>query len=740
MAGSIVFGSWKYASANTRQTAVYPGIIHIDGAVQLTVSVDPPIAQPGDSMNLIVSARNQDIAAVTPLITIKLPSQINLTSNILPAGATRNFQTNELTWRPVLAANGGSQQFILPLRVETIDISQPEQPITAVVDSNDSQQQASTALWLGLPPQIDNIITPVQISVGLPVQLQAATTGPGPITQSWLLGDGRRVNVNDPIVVFPTVGMYELSLEAKNPVGGTTSSRQITVVPHPAAQFKTDDATPGLAQTITFINESGGQQPLSYHWDFGDGTTTTDLNPIHQYQLSGAYTVRLVVENEYGRSEATWPIAVGQPPVADMQVSDFVAAGQPLSGQAFGDETVSQFVWDMGDGKSEVGNQITHAYMAQGDYYVNMTAINDFGTAQVGRWIRVGPGQLSLYLPLVTKQSEAQSEGTIEGDPFAIELDPVELDKPFVMQPMELPAGTSKAEALLIYINEARRQFNLSPLKYVYELSVAAQNHTADMAAYQFTGHAGSDGSYPAERLLWHRYPSAYAGEATAWGFEHAYQAVEFWVNSPAHRRIILNQWATDVGVAFTTDYSSPNVWYWTSEYGNAFGDAPAPILRVQSPATGLELLNTDLVTFSWNWPIPVEPGQQFTVYVVDESGQESALGTVNTPAHGTLYRFQGSFIDTLETTGLFNWVVRLESGNVTNWESESRQLSVLWNPDLPVPTAVVEPTVMVTGTPLPTAVPTATLPRMYPTITPRPTQPPPPVLVTATPIPITSP
>jgi hypothetical protein len=424
-----------------------------------------------------------------------------------------------------------------------------------------------------------------------------------------------------------------------------------------------------------------------------------------------------------------------------MQISDFVPAGQPLLGQAFGDETINQFVWDMGNGKSEVGAQITHTYMTQGNYYVNLTAINDFGSVQVGRWVRVGQGQLSLYLPLVMKELAAQSSDDVDGDPFAIELDPVELDEPFVMQPIALPAGTSQAEALLIYINEARRQFNLSPVKYVYELSVAAQNHTADMAAYQFTSHTGSDGSYPAERLLTHGYQSEYAGEATAWGFEHAYQAVEFWVNSPAHRRIILNQWATDVGVAFTTDYKSPNVWYWTSEFGNAYGDATSPLLRVQSPTAKTEVLNTDSVTFSWNWPMPLAPGQQFGVYVVDESGQEMSLGVLDAPTHGTHYRFQGSFIETIETTGLFEWYVRLENGGTPLQESEPRNLSVLWNPDLPTPTPVLEPTVVATtDVIIPTAVPTATPPRMYPTITPRPTEPPPPVLVTATPIPVTSP
>jgi uncharacterized protein YkwD/PKD repeat protein len=734
--GSVILASWSYAAANSQQTAVYPGIVFIDGAVQLNVTIDPPIGKPGDTLNMRVSARNQDISTYTPSITIKLPSQLNLTNNILPAGATRNFQTNELTWRPVLAANGGSQQFVLPLRVETIDITSPDQMVTAVIDLNGSVKEADTAIWLGLPPQIDDVIMPSQVAVGLPVQLRAATSGPGPISQSWLLGDGRRVDVNDPVVVFPAVGVYELSLEAKNMVGGTTASRQLTVVPHPAAQFKMDDDTPGMGQIVTFINESGGQKPLAYHWDFGDGTTSTDLNPTHQYQTSGAYNVRLVVENEYGRSEAVWPLSVGQLPQADMQITEYVSTGQPLIGQAFGDETVTQYLWDMGDGKTEMGEQISHSYTRQGDYYVSLTAVNDFGSSQVGRWIYAEGGAQEVYLPLVLKSPESQTAGAVEGDPFAIVLDPVELDEPFVLQPMELPAGTSQAEALLIYINEARRQFNLSPVKYVYELSVAAQNHTADMAAYQFTSHTGSDGSYPAERLLWHRYQGAYAGEATAWGFEHAYQAVEFWINSPAHRRIVLNQWATDVGVAFTTDYNAPNVWYWTAEFGNAFGQTASPLLRVQSPASESEVLNTDWVTYSWNWPMPLEPGQQFGVYVADEAGRETKVGTLDAPTHGTLYRFQGALIDVTETTGLLDWVVRLRDGNVSLVESESRGLSVLWNPDLPTPTPELEPTAVVTGTPPATVTPTATSPRTYPTITPRPTEPPPPLLVTATPIP----
>ncbi len=737
--GMSVFISWNYAAATSMENAVYSGVIFIDGAVQLQVVIDPPLGMPGDSLNLQVSANNKDNITHTPNILIQLPSHLSLQSNILPAGATHNFQTNSLTWRPVLAANGGVQQFVLPLRVDTIDITNPEQIITAVLNVNNADQQAGTSIWIGLPPQIDSIVLPEQISVGLPVQLRGITSGPGPIAQSWSLGDGRQVNVNNPVVVFPAVGVYELGLEVSNAVGSSFVTHQITVVPHPASQFKVDDVTLGLGQPVTFINESGGQQPLSYNWDFGDGAVSSELNPVHQYQTPGVYNVRLIVENEYGRSEAFWPVTVGQPPLADMQIGDLVKAGQPLLGQAVGDESVTEFLWDMGDGSSETGAQITHVYHNTGDFYVNLTAVNDFGVTQLGRWVHVDPGALSVYLPIVMKAAESSPEGSADGDPFALALDPVELDAPFVMQPMELPAGTSQAEALLIYINEARRQFNLSPLKYVYELSVAAQKHTTDMSVYHYTGHTGSDGSFPAERLLWNGYTGAYAGEATAWGFEHAYQAVEFWINSPAHRRIILNQWATDVGVAFTTDYSAPNVWYWTAEFGNGFGEVTSPLLRVQTPGTGLEVLNTDLVTYSWNWPMPLAPGEQFGVYVTDEDGNETSLGVMDAPTHGTLYRFQGAFIDAVERSGLFEWVVRLESNGANRLESESRGMTVYWNPDLPTPTPEFEADIE-TVTPTATAVFTPTPMRMHPTVTPRPTEPPPPVLVTATAVPTSAP
>ncbi|UCC93938.1 MAG: PKD domain-containing protein, partial [Thermoplasmata archaeon] len=44
--------------------------------------------------------------------------------------------------------------------------------------------------------------------------------------------------------------------------------------------------------------------PLEYVWDFGDGTTSTELLPNHEYDKSGLYTVTLTVSDGYEESEA----------------------------------------------------------------------------------------------------------------------------------------------------------------------------------------------------------------------------------------------------------------------------------------------------------------------------------------------------------------------------------------------------------------------------------------------------
>lgn len=52
---------------------------------------------------------------------------------------------------------------------------------------------------------------------------------------------------------------------------------------------------------VQFINLSEASSNTTYLWYFGDGSTSTDISPIHNYHQQGTYSVALVAENQHGR-------------------------------------------------------------------------------------------------------------------------------------------------------------------------------------------------------------------------------------------------------------------------------------------------------------------------------------------------------------------------------------------------------------------------------------------------------
>lgn len=56
--------------------------------------------------------------------------------------------------------------------------------------------------------------------------------------------------------------------------------------------------------TIDFIAAATNGTVIS--WDFGDGSTSTETNPVHEYQQTGTYEVMLVMENSLGCPDTTY--------------------------------------------------------------------------------------------------------------------------------------------------------------------------------------------------------------------------------------------------------------------------------------------------------------------------------------------------------------------------------------------------------------------------------------------------
>ncbi len=87
---------------------------------------------------------------------------------------------------------------------------------------------------------------------------------------------------------------------------GQSEDYSITVTENtnpPVANFSTDETT--RCDSVFSFTNSSENTITSVLWDFGDGETSTDFEPIHNYTDEGVYTVSLTVTNSYGSDVLT---------------------------------------------------------------------------------------------------------------------------------------------------------------------------------------------------------------------------------------------------------------------------------------------------------------------------------------------------------------------------------------------------------------------------------------------------
>ncbi len=678
--------------------------------LSLFVAASEKAISPGDTFSIDLIVTNNGTTSSKPLVQLFLPDSISVDLPSLPTGLSFNVQNNSLDWLPVVPGHGGSSQSRIHLSGSVADIKAPEQVFRAVLNDGVSEQTVTSSIWLGVPISAKISFNPPKAAVGQPIKLVGMVEGPGPITELWSLGDGRIVEAVDPEVVYAAPGVYEIVLQAANPLGPVTTINTVEVVAHPIAKFSVSDSAPVIGEPVVFTHTGGGLGPMTYSWDFGDGSSSGEINPIHTYGSPGIYLVHLVIQNELGSSEAYLPVEVGQSPISDVIIDEVIDAGQILEAQAFFDQSATAVYWDMGDGQTYEGERINHVYWHSGDYLVTVRVANEFGETTIERWVQVLAGPLFLYLPLIHSGGDAITAGREEN--ASVSAEPSADDYPAIpLEELDLPDGMNQAEQLLAYINEARRLNGLATVTYVYELSVAAQNHSNDMAINGFTGHEGSDGSSPALRVGTAGYPGGYAGEATAWGMQRAIEPVQYWLSSPEHRAIMLNPLAGEVGVGFSENFSAPNIWYWTAEFGSP-GLPPVQIEQLteaQSTATpqpsppSLQLLGPpqdseftvsadNILIFTWQWTGSLENDQRFGLYF-RASGRTIRIGSEEEANADGQYQFSIVATNVPVAPGTLEWQVRLEEDSgVTLVESSFWSIQLTDSNQL-LPTPTLPPT-----------------------------------------------
>ena len=104
---------------------------------------------------------------------------------------------------------------------------------------------------------------------------------------------------------------------------------------------------------------------------------------------------------------------------------------------------------------------------------------------------------------------------------------------------------------LLGLVNAEREQAGAPPLSLNSQLNQAAQRQAADLARQGRLSHGGSDGSTMQTRIEDTGYQWTAIGENIAMGQRDAEAVMESWMNSPGHRRNILNPTFSEMGIGY---------------------------------------------------------------------------------------------------------------------------------------------------------------------------------------------
>ena len=104
----------------------------------------------------------------------------------------------------------------------------------------------------------------------------------------------------NPVVHYANSGVFGITLYAYGPTdtAEVMSPAAVTVRPLANAAFSVNDTVFYIPDAMALFSNAS-VSAVSYAWDFGDGTTSVDVNPWHLYGDTGVYTVRLVAASEY---------------------------------------------------------------------------------------------------------------------------------------------------------------------------------------------------------------------------------------------------------------------------------------------------------------------------------------------------------------------------------------------------------------------------------------------------------
>lgn len=228
----------------------------------------------------------------------------------------------------------------------------------------------------------------------------SGTSSNGAVSYAWYFGNGGTSALQNPTQIYFN-GIYDAQLVVTDTLGcQDTAHAQIEVTDIVAGfMSSTNSACNGVP--VQFTDTSNFAD--TWLWNFGDGTSSTQQNPLHTYNLNGTYTVTLTVS--YGNcppETITQPnyISISSPVSFAFGVDDTSSCSSPFTVNFNSNASgASGYLWNFGDGNTSTLANPTHTYTTNGVFTVTLGVVNSNGCVNsqtLGNQVSVGALQAAF--------------------------------------------------------------------------------------------------------------------------------------------------------------------------------------------------------------------------------------------------------------------------------------------------------------------------------------------------------
>jgi gliding motility-associated-like protein len=205
-------------------------------------------------------------------------------------------------------------------------------------------------------------------------------------------------------VSFNQAGVFPVILTMSQNGCHKSISDSVRIYPRPVIDF---DASSNLCFPFStqFSNLTTAETPVTYFWDFGDGTTSNEPSPTHDYVSAGNYSPSLKIITNTGCRDTQYlmvpvPLSFIPSPRAGLTPGKVsLSIFEPTLIFTDTSSGGSFMLFNTGDGSDYFEQQITHTYSDTGHYLVYQVVRNEVGcTDSLSFEVTVYP-EFRLWIP-----------------------------------------------------------------------------------------------------------------------------------------------------------------------------------------------------------------------------------------------------------------------------------------------------------------------------------------------------